>query len=236
MLYKKVIILIDMKFYPVFINIEGKRCVVVGGGRVAERKVQALLECGADVVVVSPALTGCLKEFKRKGLIEHMNRRYRDGDLKGAFLVVSATDSQSLNEKVFGEAEKEGLLINVVDRPGLCNFIVPSVVRRGDVTIAISTSGSSPYTARWLRERVEEFLPEEFAKVVEIVGAVRKMMLKEKANNDKKLRIFRQLLESPLLEYIRRGDRRSINTLLREVTGLNTTLSKLGIKIEERKP
>ena len=223
-----------MRFYPAFIDIRGRRCVVVGGGRVAERKVLALLEYGADVVVISPTLTGGLKELKKKGLIEHTNRRYRDGDLRDAFMVISATNSPETNQRISHEAEREGLLVNVVDRPGLCNFIVPSVIRRGDVTIAISTSGRSPYTARWLRERLEVLLPEEFAKVVEIVGAVR-MMLKERPNDDNKLRIFKSLLESPLPEYIRRGDRRAINALLKEVTGTNITLSKLGIKIEERK-
>ncbi len=231
-----VIILNDMKFYPAFVNIKGRRCVVVGGGRVAERKVLSLLQCGAEVAVVSPRLTEGLKALKEEGAVEHIERRYRSGDLEGAFLVICATDSQTLNRKVYNDAEDLGLLVNVVDTPELCNFIVPSVVRRGDVTIAISTSGRSPYTARWLRERIEGLLPDEFAKVVEIVGAVRKMMLKEKLNNDNKLRIFRLLLDSPLPDYIQRGDRRRINALLKEVTGLNITLSKLGIKIGERKP
>ena len=205
---------------------------MVGGGTVAERKVRSLLECGGSVVVISPRLTKGLCALKERGLIEHIKRGYREGDLKGAFLVIGATNSTPLNRRVAKEAESLGVLLNVVDTPELCNFIVPSVVRRGGLTIAISTSGISPYSARWIRQKIESLLPEEFAKVLEIVGAVRKMVLKGGLNNDKRLRIFERLLDSPLTDYIRSGNRRAINALLKEVTGSkDITLSKLGIKL-----
>lgn len=143
-------------YYPVFLRLEGRRCVVVGGGVVAQGKVAGLLECGASVAVVSPDLTPALAQLAREGRIAWEARPYRRGDLAGAFLAIAATDEPGVNQEVAREAEERGVLLNVVDVPSLCTFIAPAVVRRGPVTVAISTGGLSPALARRLRRAMED--------------------------------------------------------------------------------
>ncbi|MEE9614509.1 MAG: bifunctional precorrin-2 dehydrogenase/sirohydrochlorin ferrochelatase [Thermodesulfobacteriota bacterium] len=223
-----------MPYYPIFLDIEKKTCLVVGGGAVAERKVLSLLFSGARVAVISPQLTKKLKSLVKTGKIRHTARRYCVGDIEGAFLVVSATDSEEINKAVSKEARKAGTLLNVVDRPELCNFIVPSVVERGSLLVAISTSGKSPYLAKALRKTLERSIPPEMAVFVELMGAVRRKLLKENAKNDKKDRIYEALLNSPLLEWIKKGDRAAINRFLKKTVGEEGegyTLSKLKVKL-----
>ncbi|MBI5025363.1 MAG: bifunctional precorrin-2 dehydrogenase/sirohydrochlorin ferrochelatase, partial [Nitrospirae bacterium] len=129
-----------MSYYPVFLNLEGKKVVVVGGGPVAARKVNALLKSGASVTVISQSVTKSLETLKQKGMIKHINRTYKKNDLKAAFLVIAATSSWEENIKIARDAKS---LINVVDMPSQGNFIVPSTISRGPLTIAISTSGTS---------------------------------------------------------------------------------------------
>jgi precorrin-2 dehydrogenase/sirohydrochlorin ferrochelatase len=146
-------------YYPVFLDLRGKPCVVVGGGRVAERKALALLAAGARLTVVSPALTVRLRKEKDGGRLRHVERAFRPGDLRGAFLVIAATDDEKVNEAV---AARKDLLVNVVDRPEHCTFIVPASVRRGPLHVAISTSGSSPYLRKLsrIRERAVQEIPD----------------------------------------------------------------------------
>ena len=143
-------------YYPVFLNLQGRPCIVVGGGVIAERKVSYLLECGAAVTVVSPDVTDHVETWARERRLTWRPRRYQDGDLQGAFLAIAGTDDTSVNEDVAEEAEREKVLLNVVDAPSLCGFIAPAIVERGPVTVAISTSGASPALARRLRERMED--------------------------------------------------------------------------------
>ncbi|MBI4286612.1 MAG: bifunctional precorrin-2 dehydrogenase/sirohydrochlorin ferrochelatase [Chloroflexi bacterium] len=160
-------------YYPMFLKIEGKRCVVVGGGEVAQRKVHILLEFGAAVTVISPELDAGLKEMAQAGQIQAMLRPYQPGDLKGAFVGVVATDDRALNHAVSEEARREGVLVNVVDDAGLSDFIVPAYLRRGDVTIAVSTSGRSPALARKIRACLEKEFGAEIAGLVEFLDEVR---------------------------------------------------------------
>jgi len=155
----------------------GKKVVVVGGGRVAERKVLSLLPSGAKVTVISPKLTECLERLAGKAEIEHLKRSFSQGDLKGAWLVIAATDDSKVQEQVFSEAERRGCFCNVVDRPERCSFIVPSVVKRGALTIAISTGGQSPGLARALRIELEKEFPRQWALYVELVGMLRRLIL-----------------------------------------------------------
>jgi precorrin-2 dehydrogenase/sirohydrochlorin ferrochelatase len=141
------------KYYPVFLSLAGRKAVVVGGGRVAERKVLSLLDADADVTVVSPALTPRLLKEKTGGRIAHIARSYRTGDARGAFLVVAATESADVNTKVAGDATS---LVNVVDVPSLCSFIAPSIVKRGPLQLAISTGGVSPALAKSIRRELEK--------------------------------------------------------------------------------
>ena len=142
-------------YYPVFLNLKGRLCVVIGGGEVAERKVKGLLECEARVRIISPEVTPWLRDVAGQGEVDWLPREYREGDLKGAFLAIASTDRQPVNEAVAAEAAREKVVLNVVDNTPLCTFIAPSVVTRGDVTVAISTGGASPALARKLRESLE---------------------------------------------------------------------------------
>lgn len=220
-----------MSFYPIFLDIALKPCLVVGGGKVAARKVKGLLKAGADVTVLSPALTEELKELARKKKIRHIAKRYSSGCLEGAFLVISATDSKETNKKVHAEAERTGKLVNVVDTPGLCNFISPSVVERGALKIAISTSGRFPMLAKTLRGNLEWSIPAEYETFVEILGAVRDKLLKEGVKHDKMIEIYEMLLNSTLLGWIKEGSNRKINALLKDALGPGFTLSRLGVRL-----
>lgn len=169
-----------LRYYPVFLKIEGEKCVVIGGGGVAERKARALLDAGGRVTVISPVLTRRLEKEKQAGKITHVARRYRKGDLKGAFVVIAATDSEEENIKVSEEAKgASGPFINVVDRPELCSFIVPSVVRRGPLQIAISTSGASPATAKAIRKELEKLYGPEFGRHLRRLAKLRAKAFKE---------------------------------------------------------
>jgi len=164
-------------YYPVFLDLAGKSCVVVGGGGVAERKVETLLEYGARVKVISPKLSAELKKMAAEEAVEAEERQYRDGDLDGAFVAVAATDNNEVNGRVSREARKLGLLINVVDDAARSNFIVPSSLRRGDIIVAISTSGASPALAKKLRTELEERFGEEYATLAKIAGEVRRQLI-----------------------------------------------------------
>lgn len=142
-----------MKYYPIFLNIEGKRCVVIGGGRVAKRKIEGLLRARADVVVISPNLDEELKK-----MVLWINREYKNGDLDGAFIAIAATNNKEVNQMVYNEAEERGVLVNVVDTPNFCRFIVPSIVEKEDFTIAISSCGKNPSLSKKIRLRLEEVL------------------------------------------------------------------------------
>jgi len=205
-----------MRYYPIFLDIKDKPCVVIGGGNVAERKVISLLDAGARVVVISPALTPALKKLVREKIINYCPKPYEDGDLKGFFLAYSATDNSSVNRKVFNEAKREGILLNVVDVPKLCNFIVPSVVDRGDLLIAISTSGKSPALAKKIRKHLEREFGEEYAVFLDIMGKVREKVLTRSKESDTSKRIFEKLVNSPLLEWIRKGEKEKVDRFLKE--------------------
>ncbi len=162
-------------YYPAFLNLSGKKCVVVGGGKVAERKISALVRAGASVRVISPELTSVLERFKSSGAINHVERGYRKGDLKGAFLAIAATSSEKVNRAVSGEAP---FLVNVVDVPELCNFIVPAVVERGPLTVAVSTGGASPAMAAEIRRELELFYGNEIGRYLVFLRRLRKEAMK----------------------------------------------------------
>ena len=145
-----------MSFYPICLDLEAHHCVVVGGGRVAERKVLGLLSCRAQVSVISPLVTNELHLQHANGTILWIDREYRQGDLAGAFLVIAATDDEETQKQVYEEADANNLLLNVADVPHRCNFILPATARRGDLTISVSTAGKSPALARKIRMELEK--------------------------------------------------------------------------------
>lgn len=144
------------QYYPVYLDLRGKRCVVIGGGEIGERKVEGLLDGSAEVTLISPDLTPRLQELANAGRIVWHARQYCQGDLSGAFLAIAATDARDVNQAIAAEAQREKVVLNVVDDAPLCTFIAPSIVRRGEVTLAISTGGSSPALARKLKETIQD--------------------------------------------------------------------------------
>ena len=147
-------------YYPAFLDLQGKECIVVGGGTISEGKINQLLACGAEVTVVSPSVTSSIRDLTATNHIRWHQREYVPGDLQRAFLAIAATNSPEVNRRVSEEAVDNRILINVIDTPDICSFIAPSIVRRGEVIFAISTGGASPALARKLRECIEnnEFL------------------------------------------------------------------------------
>ena len=173
-------------YYPVFLGLSGKRCVVVGGGQVALRKVKALLKHGAEVKVISPDLCPELAQMAEKKIILVLPRSYNDGDLEGAFMAIVATDDGKINRKVAGEAREREILVNVVDAPEQSAFIVPSYLRRGALTIAVSTAGKSPALARKIRTRLEKDFGAEYASLALMICEIRSELRKQgiKVNGD----------------------------------------------------
>lgn len=207
-------------YYPVFINLEGKPCLVVGGGDVAERKVRALLECGARVTVVSPHLVTGLKQAAEARQIEVLARAFQPGDLDDMVLAIAATDDHQVNAQVSREAQRRGILVNVVDDPDACNFIVPSVVRRGDLVIAVSTGGRSPALARKIRHMLEQQFPSEYGTLLELVSQVRQESVDrgQRASPE----AWQDSLDTELLALVRQGKIRAAKRRL------VTMLSKSG--------
>ena len=163
-----------MRYYPVFLDIAGKPAVVIGGGQVALRKVEGLLDAGAQVTVISPALHPDLEALVAAGRVRHIAREYSPGDLEGCLLAFVGTDDPSVNAAVAREGKQRGVWVNAVDDPANCDFIMPGIVRRGDIILAVSTSGGSPAMARKLREDLEQFLTEEYALMLDLVAQVRR--------------------------------------------------------------
>jgi precorrin-2 dehydrogenase/sirohydrochlorin ferrochelatase len=208
-----------MEFYPVCLDISNGRCVVVGGGEVAERKVAGLLECGAKVIIVSRDLTPALRGMKDAGRIEHLSDDYREEYLEGAFLVIGATDREDVNEKISRDARDRGVLVNIVDVPARCSFIVPSVFRRGDLLVAVSTGGKSPALARRLREEIEERYGPEYGTLLTIMGNLRERITARGASSAENRVLFESVLDSAILRYIREGKGDRVREIIRDLTG-----------------
>ena len=166
-----------MSFYPLFVDLEGKTVLVVGGGEVAERKIGSLLACGAEIRIVSNSLTDKIKQLVEEKSVGYLGGEFNASHLDGAFLAVAATDDAALNSRVSGSARERGILVNAVDQPADCDFIVPSVVKRGDLIIAISTSGKSPATAKKIRMELETHYGDAYGSLLRIMGRVREAVL-----------------------------------------------------------
>lgn len=165
-------------YYPVYLNLTGKKCLVFGGGPIAEDKIAKLQSTGAQVTIVSPTVTPNLQAWAHRGDFQWQPREYQAGDMEGAFLSIAATNDRQVNHEIFQEAERLGVLINVVDDPEQGTFIAPAVVRRGQVTLAISTGGASPALARKLREALTEDAVLEWADLARVLSLARKVVKK----------------------------------------------------------
>lgn len=204
------------KYYPVNINLEDAQCLVVGGGSVAERKVNSLLFCGARVTLISPEITSNLNEKAQKGEITYKKRCYKNGDCQGMRTVIVATDSDKINREAAEEAMAANCLVNVVDQPHISNFIVPATVRQGDLQISISTNGKSPALARRIRERLEGEFGPEYAKFLKLIDKVRQKALATMPA-EKRRELFYRLVDSDLLQLIREGKEQEVQKRLEEL-------------------
>jgi precorrin-2 dehydrogenase/sirohydrochlorin ferrochelatase len=183
-----------------FLKLEAKQCLVVGAGRVGEPKIAGLLETGARIRVVSVSATPEVREWARTGKIELELRVFTPQDLDGAFLAIVATNSRSLNERVYHEAQRRGVLCNVVDVPDLCDFFYPSVVRRGDLQIAVSTAGQSPSLAQKIRQQLEKQFGPAYAAWVAELGETRKLILASNLDKERKLDLLHSLASREAFE------------------------------------
>ena len=219
-----------MRYFPAFLDLKGKLCVVVGGGRVAERKVRSLLKAGASVKVISPQISGSLSQAELKGKIVRRPRYFRPNDLRGAFLAIAATDDRATNERVSRHAAGLKIPVNVVDDPARSSFIVPSLVERGDLLVAISTSGQSPALAKLLRQRFQKEIGPEFSSLLKLLGAVRRKMRSCGFSQKRNQGIFRKLARNDLLPLIRKRDWRGLDSRVRRILGPGFSLQELGWK------
>ena len=169
-----------MGYYPIFLEMKDRRCVVIGGGAVAERRVEGLVAVGANVTVISPAITEGLRDLLTQGAIRHVAREYQTGDRAGYDLFFVATDNLEINAVVSSEARSLRVWVNSADDPDHCDFILPGVIRRGDLTVAVSTGGASPAVTRAIREELDEYFTADYARFVQIAGEVRRE-LREKS-------------------------------------------------------
>ena len=198
-------------YYPIFLNIQGKRCAVIGGGKVALRKVKMLLDCGANVSVISPKPHPDIAKLYKERVIHLIQREYETQDLKGAVIAIVCTDVKEVNRKVADEAKKAGILVNVADDPEPSDFIIPSFFRRGNLTVAVSTSGVSPTFARKIRMKLEKSFGEEYASLLSLIGEVRST-LKEKGYI---VEAWQEALDLDLLiQLVRSGQRKKAKVIL----------------------
>lgn len=205
-----------MKYYPVFLDIRDKKCVIVGGGEVAARKAERLLDCGAKVFVISPKISPAIAALKEKNIISHIDARYSGDLINGASLVIGATDDEKTNAAISLDARNKGIPVNIVDDPQKCDFILPSIVQRGDLTITIGTGGKSPALARHLREELEAKYGKEYETLLKILGNLRvKMVKNEGIGKD----WFESLLAEGILDSIKEKNKEKVKKTVQKITG-----------------
>jgi precorrin-2 dehydrogenase/sirohydrochlorin ferrochelatase len=216
-----------MRYYPINLDVQNRECLVVGGGGVGERKVKTLLECGALVTVITTDATESLQTLASERRIDLRTREYEPSDMEAKYLVIGATDSEEVNEKISKDAAKRGLLCNIADRPAACSFVLPAIVRQGDLLIAISTSNKSPAVARRIRQTLEKEFGPEYAVLLNLMGAIRQKLLSEAKSPEAHKRMFEQLLDEGLLEMIRENRTQDADGLLKDVLGNGYTWKEL---------
>jgi precorrin-2 dehydrogenase/sirohydrochlorin ferrochelatase len=218
-----------MAYIPIFLDVTGRDCVVVGGGEVAARKVESLLEAGARVTVVSPHLSPPLESLAANGSVIHIARDYRRGDIRGCVLAYAATDDPKLHRELAAEARAHGIPLNVVDVPELCTFIAPAVMKRGALQIAISTGGASPAFAARLRRELEDRFGTEYARTLEVLRAARRRLHADEIDPAERMRRLKDLANSALPDAIAAGDVAAIERILATHLGDGVDLAALNL-------
>ena len=207
-------------FYPAFIDLTGRRCLVVGGGPVGTEKAEKLVDAGAAVRLVSPEITDRLAELVATGAIDEFRQRgYRPADLDECLLVIAATNDAEVNRQVWEDGEARRMLVNVVDVPPLCNFIVPSIMRHGELAVAVSTGGASPVVARAVRERIEAEIGPEWGELVALLRATREELKQRYLTMPERAAAVERLLTTDILDRLVDGDRDGARDLIAEYLG-----------------
>lgn len=205
--------------YPVYLNLTDRLCIVVGGGKVAERKVHSLLECGARVRVISPEASQAILTLGSLGRIELVRREYYSDDVAGAFLVISAVANEQVNAQVADDCFQRNIPVNVVDDPEKCSFIVPAVLRRGALSIAISTDGKSPTLAQKIKNDLKSQYGPEYAELLEILGELRVRVIAGVKDIERRRVIFQQVVNSDILELLRKDEKEKVKERIEDVLG-----------------
>lgn len=218
-----------MRTHPVFLRLEDRRCVVVGGDAGAAAKAAACLRVGARLVVVAPTLGPEMAGLVARGGVEHRARAPRRGDLAGAVLAYASTREPDEIAALVAEAERERVLLNVIDVPDACSFLAPAVIDRGDLQVAVGTGGASPGLASRLRTQLEAHVGPEYVPFVAILGAVRGALGADPDRAPERSRILTALLTSPLLDLVRRRAWDEVDLLLGRIAGDGVTLERLGV-------
>jgi precorrin-2 dehydrogenase/sirohydrochlorin ferrochelatase len=220
-----------MKYYPIFLRVAGRPCLVIGGGRVAEQKVKALLDAGARVTVVSPDMTPALAELAAAGVLTYHQHGYASDDLRGFFLAYAATSDDALHVRIARDAEAMGVLLNVVDHPPLGDFIAPAVMTRGDLIIATSTGGASPALAKRIRRDLEDTFGPEYDVALQLLRRIRERLAAHALTSAERQQVFTRLVESPLLDYLRERQIDAVDRLLAATVGDGVSLASLGVEL-----
>jgi precorrin-2 dehydrogenase/sirohydrochlorin ferrochelatase len=194
--------------FPAFLKLEGRRCLVVGGGRTAEQKVNGLLSAAADVLLVSPEATDGIRALAAAGQVHWEARTFTPSDLDGAVLVVAATGDRTVNEEVFRSAEARRILCNAVDEPEHCHFYFPAIVRRGDLQIAISTAGHSPALAQRLRAELESLFGPEYENWLRWLGGVRALMFRRPIDPERRKQALHRIASREVFDRFIRAQKR----------------------------
>ena len=195
----------NVDFLPVSLDIKSQACLVIGGGDIAARKVGILLRAGARVKVVSPTLNEPLAELNAAGKIQHHAAEFQESDLQGMMLVIAATDNAAINQQVSALARQRAMLVNIVDEPALCNFILPSIIDRSPVMVAVSTGGASPVLARLLRARLETLIPASYGRLADLGARFREQVKQRLPNTTQRRRFWEHILQGPVAEMVYAG-------------------------------
>ena len=206
-----------MRYFPISVDLENRPVLVVGGGEVAERRIDALLECDANVTVVSPEVSERIAALAAAGDVALHRRPYDRGDTEGMMLVLTATDDPRANVAVWEEAKASGVLVNTADEPSRCDFIIPAMVRRGDLSIAISTGGKSPALAARLRQRLSEMVGPEYAKLLDALGRWRPRLEERFKDPERRKRLHYRIVDSDVLSLARDADMTALDRRLEQI-------------------
>jgi len=204
-------------FYPIYLNLKGKRVVIIGGGEVAERKIESLLDTGASITVLSPQVTRHIASLADRKRIELHERAYAHGDCAGAALVFSATDDPEISRAVYKEASALGIFVNTADQPALCSFIMPAVVRRGDIGVAISTGGTCPALAARLRRKISSVIGPEYARLAELLSRTRSEIRGRIRDERERKELHYRILDSDIITLLKKNDQSGAERRLHQI-------------------